>query len=157
VSADLDYFSRLLEHDRWANAETLHSIRAASAPPPRAIRWMAHIVGAEFLWLARLKQEAPVMEVWPQLDVDGCATRLAQLDGLWPQFLAELEDDDLQDGRGYRNTKGEFWTSTVGDILTHVTMHSSYHRGQIAAVVRESGSEPAYTDYIHAVRQGLIE
>jgi uncharacterized damage-inducible protein DinB len=36
-------------------------------------------------------------------------------------------------------------------------MHSGYHRGQIAAAVRESGGEPAYTDYIHAVRQGLIE
>ena len=133
------------------------SIRAASTPPARAVRWMAHIVGAELLWLARLKQEAPVMDVWPQLDADACATRLAELDTIWPQYLAQLENDDLEDGRGYRNTKGEFWTSTVADILTHVAMHSAYHRGQIAAAMRESGSEPAYTDYIHAVRQGLIE
>jgi uncharacterized damage-inducible protein DinB len=156
VSADLHYFSRLLEHDRWANAETLGSLRVA-ATSARAVRWMAHIVGAEFLWLARLRQEAPVMDVWPQLDVDGCAGRLAELDGLWPQFLAALGDEDLEDGRGYRNTKGEFWTSTVGDILTHVAMHSAYHRGQIASAVRESGAAPAYTDFIHAVRQGLIE
>jgi uncharacterized damage-inducible protein DinB len=157
MGADLRYFSRLLEHDRWANAETLGAIRAASTAPARAVRWMAHIVGAEFLWLARLKQEAPVMDVWPQLDAEACAVRLAQLDTIWPQYLAELENEDLEDGRGYRNTKGEFWTSTVGDILTHVAMHSSYHRGQIAAAMRESGNEPAYTDYIHAVRQGFIE
>jgi len=36
-------------------------------------------------------------------------------------------------------------------------MHSTYHRGQIASAVREAGGAPAYTDYIHAVRQGLIE
>ncbi len=31
------------------------------------------------------------------------------------------------------------------------------HRGQVASDVRASGGVPAYTDYIHALRQGLIE
>ena len=43
------------------------------------------------------------------------------------------------------------------DILAHVVLHSAYHRGQIAAAVRAGGGEPAYTDMIHAVRQGLVE
>ena len=43
------------------------------------------------------------------------------------------------------------------DILTHVLLHSAYHRGQIASQVRAGGEQPAYTDFIHAVRQGLIE
>jgi uncharacterized damage-inducible protein DinB len=45
----------------------------------------------------------------------------------------------------------------VEEILTHVVIHSAYHRGQIASDVRAAGGVPAYTDYIHAVRQGLIE
>jgi uncharacterized damage-inducible protein DinB len=49
------------------------------------------------------------------------------------------------------------WANAVGDILTHVAMHGAYHRAQIATAVRESGQEPAYTDFIHAVRQGLVE
>jgi uncharacterized damage-inducible protein DinB len=36
-------------------------------------------------------------------------------------------------------------------------MHSAYHRGQIASLMRAGGGIPAYTDFIHAVRQGLIE
>jgi uncharacterized damage-inducible protein DinB len=36
-------------------------------------------------------------------------------------------------------------------------MHSAYHRGQIASLMRAGGSAPAYTDFIHAVRRGLIE
>jgi uncharacterized damage-inducible protein DinB len=36
-------------------------------------------------------------------------------------------------------------------------MHSQYHRGQIALVLRESGAEPAYTDYIQAVRTGCLD
>lgn len=156
MSADLKYFVRLFQHDCWANAETLRSLEDAH-PPNRAVRWMAHILGAEHLWLARLRQEAPSVSVWPEIDLDGCAVRLEELSGLWPAFLAELDQEDLDDGRAYRNSRGEFWTSTVGDILTHVAMHSTYHRGQIASAVREAGGVPAYTDFIHAVRQGLIE
>jgi uncharacterized damage-inducible protein DinB len=42
-------------------------------------------------------------------------------------------------------------------VLTHVVMHSAYHRGQIATHMRASGQTPAYTDFIHGVRQGLIK
>jgi uncharacterized damage-inducible protein DinB len=156
MSANLQHLTRLLEHDRWANAETLRLLQDGIAPP-KAVRWMGHIIGAEHLWLARLHQEAPTMSVWPDIDLDGCQARLEELDQLWPEYLAKLEEDDLEDGRAYRNSIGEFWTSTVGDILTHVAMHSSYHRGQIASAVREGGGTPAYTDFIHAVRQGFIE
>lgn len=57
----------------------------------------------------------------------------------------------------YKNTKGESWTNQTEDILMHVIVHSAYHRGQIAADVRAAGFTPAYTDFIHAVRQGLVE
>jgi uncharacterized damage-inducible protein DinB len=70
-------------------------------------------------------------------------------------FLRASAGDD---GRpvGYRNSKGEPWTSTVGDILTHVVTHSAYHRGQVASELRAAGFIPAYTDFIHAVRQGFL-
>jgi uncharacterized damage-inducible protein DinB len=42
-------------------------------------------------------------------------------------------------------------------MLTHVLFHSAYHRGQIALQMRASGMEPAYTDFIHAVRQGFVD
>jgi uncharacterized damage-inducible protein DinB len=38
-----------------------------------------------------------------------------------------------------------------------VVMHSAYHRGQIASHMRESGQTPAYTDFIHAMRQGFVK
>lgn len=45
----------------------------------------------------------------------------------------------------------------MADILTHVLMHSAYHRGQIASHMRANGKTPAYTDFIHAVRQGFVK
>lgn len=155
--SDLDRFRRLLDYDRWANVETLRHLREGAEAPAAAVRWMAHIVGSEYLWLARLREEAPTVAVWPDFDLAACAAGLVELESAWAHWLETLEPESLGEGVGYRNTRGEFWTSTMGDILTHVILHSSYHRGQIASAVRAGGETPAYTDFIHAVRQGLVE
>jgi uncharacterized damage-inducible protein DinB len=156
MSPELARFHRMFEHDTWANATVLDALRAGPAPD-QARAWIAHIIAAERLWLARLRQEPPTMPVWPDLDLDECAAELAGLQGDWTRWLETLDQDGLGDGVAYRNSKGEFWTSIVGDVLTHVLLHGSYHRGQIASAVRAAGGEPAYTDFIHAVRSGLIE
>ena len=155
MTADLAWYGRLLRYDGWANGETLASLRAGT-PPASALRWMAHIIGCGEIWLARLRDDPPAMAVWPDLDLEGCTAGLARLAERWPKYLATIDDGDLQEGVGYRNTRGEYWTSTVADILTHVTLHGAYHRAQIAAAVRESGGEPASTDFIHAARRGLV-
>ncbi len=155
---DPAYFARLLRYDTWANAETLDSLRGNAPPPPsRTLRWMAHIVGASALWLARVREEPAALPVWPELDVAGCAQGLERLALEWPRYLDRLEADDLADAVGYRNSQGEYWTSSVSDILTHVAMHGAYHRAQIASALRESGATPAYTDFIHTTRQRLVE
>jgi uncharacterized damage-inducible protein DinB len=156
MRAELGWFRRLFEYDGWANAAALVSLREGPAPP-KAERWMAHIVASERIWMARLRQEPSSLPVWPDLDPEACAGEITELQGEWERCLESLTDEDLEDGVAYRNSLGQFWTSTVGDILTHVVLHSSYHRGQIAAAVREAGGPPAYTDFIHAVRSGLIE
>ena len=153
---ELEYHARLLRYDAWANAETLGSLRGADAPP-KAVRWMGHIAGSGALWLARLRQEPAGMAVWPDLDLEACAAGIERLADRWPRYLESLAAPDLEESVGYRNSLGEYWTSTVGDILTHVAMHGAYHRAQIAAAVREGGREPAYTDFIHAVRQGFVQ
>ena len=156
MSAELQRLRRLFEHDGWANAAVLASLREGPAPD-KAERWMAHIVASERLWLARLRQEPSSLPVWPALELDACETEVVELQGEWTRCLDALGEEDLEDGVAYRNSRGEFWTSTVADILGHVVLHSAYHRGQIAAAVREAGGTPAYTDFIHAVRSGLIE
>ena len=150
----MDHYARLLRYDGWANAETLASVRRTPSPP--ALRWMAHIVGAEFVWLGRLTDTPSPLAVWPELDADACAARLDELARLWPGYLGGLGGDGPSSPVAYRNSRGEVWTSTVADVLTHVVTHSGYHRGQIASAIRGDGGTPAYTDFIHAARQGLI-
>jgi uncharacterized damage-inducible protein DinB len=152
VSRQLD---RLLRYDIWANGATLDSLRQGP-PPARSLKWMGHIVGAEHLWLARLRQEPAPLPVWPDLPVEQCAARLGELSGMWHEYLADAGSGRVAERVTYTNSQGEEWTSAVEDILTHVTIHSAYHRGQIASDLRAAGQIPAYTDFIHAVRQGFI-
>ena len=147
---------QLLRYDIWANRETLESLRV-SPVPPRSLGWLGHIVGSEYLWLARLRRQVAPLPVWPDLDVGACAEHLDALSHLWPGYVEGQSPSSLSEEVAYTNSKGEAWTSTVEEILTHVVIHSAYHRGQIASDVRASDRVPAYTDYIHAVRQGLIE
>ncbi len=150
----MHHLRRLLNYDAWANHETLRSLQQNT--PPRSLKWMGHIVGAEYLWMARLRRHDAELPVWPELDLEACGERLEQLSRLWPEYLDDARES-LTEKVSYTNSKGEAWTNTVDEILTHVVIHSAYHRGQIASDVRAGGGVPAYTDYIHAVRQGLIE
>lgn len=156
--ADLQELRRLFAYDHWANRETLASLAAAGeGPPARALRFMAHIVATERLWLGRLLADGERVVVWPELTLAECAARLDDLARRWEEYLRGLAVADLSRPVGYVNSLGETWTSTAGDILTHTVMHGVYHRGQIAAELRQAGHEPAYTDFVHAVRRGLVE
>jgi uncharacterized damage-inducible protein DinB len=150
------HLQRQFQYDAWANREILSAIRASRASAARSVQLLAHILSAELLWLKRLQQQAQSEPVWPEWGLEQCEARSAQIGELWRKYLEASAPDDLTKIVSYKNSKGEPWTSTVEDVVTHVLLHSAYHRGQIASFMRTSGDTPAYTDFIHALRQGLI-
>jgi uncharacterized damage-inducible protein DinB len=152
-----DYLRRQFSYDEWANREVLASIRAAGSGNERSLQIMSHILAAELVWLERLKQIPQSVPVWPKPDLEQCEALAAQLGGQWLEFLDLITAGDVSQSISYKNSKGEAWTSDIVDVLTHVVMHSAYHRGQIASHMRASGQTPAYTDFIHGVRQGLFK
>jgi len=68
------------------------------------------------------------------------------------RLLDRASEADFARIVSYRNSAGHPYQSTVEDILLHVALHGSYHRGQIATLLRQSGSEPVLTDYIAFIR-----
>lgn len=158
----LDHLRRQFVYDAWANREVLVNLRKSANPSQRPLQLLAHIVSAERLWFERIKGQAQSLPVWPDLSLDQCESLIAEMNSLWHEYLdqlslTDLSLTDLSKPLAYKNTKGELWNSTVEDILTHVLLHSAYHRGQIATHVRAGGEQPAYTDFIHAARQGLMQ
>ena len=152
-----DYLRRQFAYDAWANKEVLATIRAHGGEDIRALQLMAHILAAELLWLERLKQQPQSVRVWPEPDLAWCEAQAVEMSRLWHEFLDLITTGDVNQTIHYQNSKGEHWESTIVDVLTHVVLHSAYHRGQIASHMRSNGQTPAYTDFIHGVRQGLVK
>jgi uncharacterized damage-inducible protein DinB len=154
----LEHLRRQFDYDAWANREVLSAMRSSGeSSSPQLLKLLAHILSAERLWLDRLRVQSQSLPVWPESTLDHCGTQITELATLWHEYFSQLSSARLSEPILYKNSKGEPWTSTVQDVLTHVVMHSAYHRGQIASLMRATGSAPAYTDFIHAVRQSLIE
>ena len=162
-----DYLRRQFAYDEWANREVLNAIRAAggensdgknpAGANQRSLQLMSHILAAELVWLERLKKQPQSVPVWPEPDLAQCEAQAAKLGGQWLEFLDLITAGDVSQSISYKNSKGEKWTSTIVDVLTHVVIHSAYHRGQIATHMRANGQTPAYTDFIHSVRQELFK
>ena len=153
----LDYLRRLFAYDDWANREVLAALRNAPNPPARSLKLIAHILSAEGLWLARINQEKPSLPVWPELALAQCEAEGDALGTSWRSYLEECKEAGLSHQIRYVNSKGETWSSQVDDVLLHVITHSAYHRGQIASDMRAAGLTPAYTDFIHAIRQEIVK
>jgi len=149
----MDYLQRMFAHMRWADKHVLDSlISAVGEPPATALVLFFHIVAAEHVWLSRIRGVSQQVSVWPTLSLHDCA-RIAQenADG-FESLLRERGADGLSRPATYRNSAGAEFTTPIDDILIHVSLHGSYHRGQIAALLRGSGSVPMPTDYIGFVR-----
>jgi uncharacterized damage-inducible protein DinB len=151
----------MFAYDGWANRQCLAAMRTAGSVPADTVARMAHILSAQKLWLERILKQPQSVAVWPASTIANCEDLADEMASAWQSYLERVANQfapaSLDDKVEYRNTKGEPWSSRVEDILTHALFHSAYHRGQIALQMRSAGVEPAYTDFIHAVRQRFVD
>lgn len=111
---------------------------------------MTHLVAVEKIWLSRL-----VGKPEPELMQEREAESLAALKEVWQEvatrtarFVSRLDEKVLEKRVEYVTTEGERYLNEVRQILLHMINHSSYHRGQLAALMRQLGHEPVNTDLI---------
>lgn len=153
-------FRRLFEHDDEANAKALSSIRTCGACPDqeRAITILAHTLVARREWLRRLggANGEPTKEFFPKgFTVNDLESLLGEVRAAWQEWLSHLTDAKLRQFVDYASSDGKRWRSHVEEILTHVSLHGAYHRGQVAMLVKSAGGEPAATDFIITARAAL--
>jgi uncharacterized damage-inducible protein DinB len=109
-----------------------------------------HMVGAEKIWLSRLvkKPEAALMTEQDAPSLQSLKTTWEDVAARTARFVSRLDDKALGGSLEYVPTEGKKFTNEVQQILQHLVNHSSYHRGQIASMMRQIGAEPAHTDLI---------
>lgn len=145
----------MLNYNEWANRKMMDSLKQSSSPNAKAIRALAHLLIAEKTWLLRLQtnQDSTGFDFWQGTTLEECEALALEVRQSFAALLNELTGDKLDSVATYKNSQGVEYSTSYRDILTHVLMHSAYHRGQVAMAVRAEGDTPAYTDYIGFVRE----
>jgi uncharacterized damage-inducible protein DinB len=151
MSSSLAVIISLFRHMAWADARVIDALRASPGLDEHALEQFAHVVGAESVWLTRILGEPDRVAVWPALSVDECATLAAENQRGYASVVGGGEAG-LERQITYTNSAGKTYTNRVIDILVHVAMHGSYHRGMISILTRRSGGVAAPTDFIAFVR-----
>jgi len=161
ASAMTNILLNMMGHMRWADALVAQALMANDARQPQQppsgdpVRIFAHIASVEHLWYARIEGATPAHAVWPGFSPDEARAIAEHHAELFEQLIAS-GDEQLQRVVSYRNSAGRAFRNTVEEITTHVAMHGSYHRGQIARIIRAAGGDPPYTDYIQFIRRAQI-
>jgi uncharacterized damage-inducible protein DinB len=143
----------LMQHMRWADALIADALERDSIRDPKITGLFAHIAAVEHLWYARVQVRAPKFAVWPSLSIADARTLAAEQADSFEQLVQSADDRALARSVHYRNSAGHEYHSAVSDIVTHVAMHGSHHRGQIVQRLRAAGHEPPYVDFIQFMRR----
>lgn len=146
-----DLLARLFDHMAWADDEVVTRALTGHDADDRLARIAAHIIAAEHVWLRRIQGREPELPVWPDPDTPHLAA-FAEESARGLRALADLPAGQLERSVRYANSRGEAFETRLVDILLHVALHGSYHRGQLALLARGAGAEPVNTDYITYVR-----
>jgi len=144
---------KLFQHLDWANQQILEALKTVGGENNQSKRLFSHILLAEEVWLNRINGlESHPKAIWTELSREDCSNLAKKNQQGLEQLLAGLSEENLQDTIFYQNSTGTEFSTSVGDILTHVALHGQYHRGQINRLLREEGYEPVNVDYITFVR-----
>lgn len=147
-------FRKLFEYDHWANQAALASLSSMTGATEKPLKVFAHVLGAHRVWRARFDDPgAPNVQPWPALSPEEARLAIEEIHQRWLTLLDQFNEEKLDQDLVYRTTQGAPFETPIRDVLTHLLMHAAYHRGQVAAAVREAGGKPATTDYVYYLRR----
>jgi uncharacterized damage-inducible protein DinB len=141
------HLSRLFAHMQWADEQVLAALRAATSAPEGALHLYAHVLAAEYNWLARLGG-TETMAPFPTLSLHACEELARDNHARYDALVRGIGITDLEHVVAYRSREGRAEERRLEDILLHVALHGVYHRGQVATLLRQAGETPNATDYI---------
>jgi uncharacterized damage-inducible protein DinB len=145
----------LLAYQAWANGELLEKL--AGMDPSRdagerqaAIRLMSHIHVVSRIFAAHLKSVAhgyasDNTEETPEPAELRAA--MARSDGWYLDYLETVSEQELAEPVAFTFTDGDRGCMSRQEMLTHVVLHGSYHRGEIGRMLARIAVSPPWDTY----------
>jgi uncharacterized damage-inducible protein DinB len=155
-----DDIQLLYEYDRWANNRVLQAVSTLSVEEFtrdlgnsfRSVRdTLVHIIGCEWGWLTIWKEpsfsSAFVTDLWTRLgalfppdpfpDVAAVQLRWAEVEREQVEFVNRVTNESLGRMLSVRTTQ-----ISLAHLMQHLANHSTYHRGQVALMMRQLAAAP---------------
>jgi len=144
----------LVDYHYWARDRMLAAVEPLSAEQflrdlgssfPSVRDTLAHLHGAEWVWLLRCQGVSPTQHLPVDRfgDLDAVRAAWADSEADLRALVQELDDDGAERTVAYRLFNGQTGTTRIGTLVQHLVNHGSYHRGQLSTMLRQLGARPA--------------
>jgi uncharacterized damage-inducible protein DinB len=173
----------LYAYNRWANERLFAALEklnerqftaAIQSSFPSIRETVFHILFAEWLWLKRWQGTSPRSTLadpdaspatWSTLTPGGTPTmkELETLPALKSfaesieqerqEFLRGLNEERLHAPSQFTDMAGTPYAEPLVQLLQHLVNHSTYHRGQVTTMLRQTGGEAASLDMLYFFRE----
>jgi uncharacterized damage-inducible protein DinB len=174
---DLNDIRSLYAYNLWANRRMFSTLDKLSDQQftsviqssfPSVQESVAHIIGAEWIWLMRWKGTSPRadgafslpnlmqkhgVDVEKLRTVSGLRSFADSLEQERQQFLRTLTDDNLHAPLRYNGSDGKEFSMPMVQLLQHVVNHGTNHRGQVTTLLRQVGAETVSLDLLFFYRE----
>ena len=167
-----DDIQLLYAYDRWANNRVFQGVSTLSAEQFTrelggsfgSVRdTLVHIVAGEWGWLTIWKEpslsSAFVTDLWTRLDavfhpntfrgVDAVRSKWVEVEKEQVEFLSRVTNESLRRMLPVRETH-----ISLAHLMQHLANHSTYHRGQVALMMRQLAAAPVATDFAMFLMEG---
>jgi uncharacterized damage-inducible protein DinB len=170
-----DDIQLLFEYDRWANNKVLQAVSTLSAEQftrdlggsLRSVRdTLVHIFAGEWGWLTIWREQslssAFVTDLWNRIgelfhpnafpDFAAVQSKWFEVEREQIEFVNFVSGESLQKMLPVRDTQ-----VSLVHLMQHMANHSTYHRGQVALMMRQLAAEPLATDFAFFLLRGRRE
>ncbi len=160
-----DDIQLLYAYDRWANNRVFQAVSALSVEQFtrdlggsfRSVRdTLVHIIAGESGWLAYWKEPSHSSAFLADLrarrdaifnpsafpNVAAVQLKWAEIEKEQTEFVNRLTNESLEKMVPFRTTQVR-----LAYLMQHLANHSTYHRGQVALMMRQLGAAPLATDF----------
>ena len=160
-----DEIRTLFDYNAWANRRSLDAAekltgeqftRQMGSSFSSVRDTLAHIYGAEWIWLERFQGRSPssLPNVTEFADVAALRERWLEHEAKLLSFVGGLSQADLDRELEYKTLKFGIYINPLWQSMLHVVNHGTYHRGQALTMLRQLGFTKLFpTDYIAFCRE----
>lgn len=150
------FYSEQFRYNQWANERLIGFITENQLQNNRLNPIFSHLTVAQVLWVDRLhKKNVPInINEWANWSWTEISKKCKDSDKALVQFVDKHPDNLYDETLEYVNSSGTPHKRTVRQVLINLLHYTSYHRGQLAAIIHqnENMATPSteFLDYLAA-------